>query len=409
MPDLSPIQTLCLAFCPLQPVVPDLSRDFISRLNLIHNDAEVQTMKERMTSISTLMAILLTLLGPSPSHAVEIYERYNGIRSLGMGGAYVTTVNDETALFSNPAGLGKVRDLFLTLVDPELHLSQDLTEIVDLENVGEIFKVQGLLDTLNQNKGKHFHAKAQLSPSIVLNNFGVGLLGQYAIDGEVDETGTTFDFHYTGDYMLSLGYNFRLFDGIIKLGFSGKLMDRTEVDQDFPATSTGLLLKDIASEGVGIATDVGIILTAPIRWLPSIGANVRDLGNTAFDLSDGMFYTTGTRRPATQMQKLDAGFALFPILGKGFRFTLTGEVHDIMTKDELEKKDIMRRVHGGIEINLRDFFFLRGGWNQKYYTAGLEFATERFQLQGATYGEDIGVPNAPREDRRYVAKFAVRF
>ena len=59
---------------------------------------------------------------PISSQAAEIYERYNGVRPLGMGGAYVTTVNDETAIYSNPAGQGKVRDLFLTLIDPEFHM-----------------------------------------------------------------------------------------------------------------------------------------------------------------------------------------------------------------------------------------------------------------------------------------------
>jgi hypothetical protein len=47
--------------------------------------------------------------------------------------------------------------------------------------------------------------------------------------------------------------------------------------------------------------------------------------------------------------------------------------------------------------------------NQRYWTAGLELASERFQLQFASYGEDIGPSGAPKEDRRWVGKMAIRF
>lgn len=47
--------------------------------------------------------------------------------------------------------------------------------------------------------------------------------------------------------------------------------------------------------------------------------------------------------------------------------------------------------------------------NQRYWTAGLEMALKNYQIQLATYGEEIGTATTHREDRRYVAKFAFRF
>jgi hypothetical protein len=58
---------------------------------------------------------------------------------------------------------------------------------------------------------------------------------------------------------------------------------------------------------------------------------------------------------------------------------------------------------------MSDFFFLRAGMNQRYWTGGFEISTQRFQIQGATYGEEIGTVTVPREDRRYIGKFAIRF
>jgi hypothetical protein len=47
--------------------------------------------------------------------------------------------------------------------------------------------------------------------------------------------------------------------------------------------------------------------------------------------------------------------------------------------------------------------------NQGYWTAGLELAVYNYQMQFATYGEEIGTKDTTKEDRRYVAKFSWRF
>ncbi len=345
----------------------------------------------------------------STAAAGEIYEFYNGARTMAMGGAYVTTVNDETAVFHNPGGLGRLRDPFFTAVDPEIDISANLTDFVRLNSVGKLTSIQGLLELLNRNPGKHFHSRYQLSPSIALPNFGIGMLVNWKFDGEVDPTGTDFKFRYQNDYAGAIAYNLRLWDGIVKIGLSGKLINRVEIETTAPADSTGLEVKDLASEGMGLGVDGALILTAPVRYLPSFGVVVRDIGHTAFTMTDGMLYQVGDRRPRKQEQKVDAGLSFSPILGKATRATLAVEIHDVMTGDEAERGDLMRRFHGGMEINIRDFFFLRGGYNQKFWTAGFEFASERFQLQGTAYGEDIGAPNNPREDRRYIGKFSLRF
>lgn len=358
----------------------------------------------------TFSAVLIALTGPvRTARAGEIYEFYNGARTLAMGGAYVTVVNDETAVFHNPGGLGKLRDPFFTIADPEIDVSANLTDFTRIDNIGDMISAQGLLDTLKTKPGKPFHARYQISPSLVLPNFGLGILAKYKFDAEVDETGTDFRLHYINDLAAAIAYNLRLFDGMVKLGFSGRLVNRVEADTTVPTTTTGLEIKNIAAEGMGLGVDGALILTAPIRYLPSIGAVVRDIGHTSFTMTDGMLHQTGERRPRVEKQKLDVGLSISPILGKRARATLTADIHDLMTEDEDEKEDLMRRFHGGMEINLSDFFFIRAGYNQKFWTAGFEFASERFQLQGTAYGEDIGTPNNPREDRRYVGKFSLRF
>ena len=356
-----------------------------------------------------LFAYVLVLCFAPYSQAGEIYEFYNGVRALGMGGAYVTTANDETAMYTNPAGLGKLRDVFITMADPEASFTQNITDFVPFGDILDVASAKGLVAIMQDQPGEHLHFHAQIGPRLVIPNFGFGILAKWESNVSADDPVSNITINYRNDYVATMAYNFRLFDGILKIGFNGKFIDRIEVrDRVIPASTTDLTFESIASEGTGISTDVGIIATAPVRLLPALGIVVRDAGNTKFDLTDGAIHKTSTR-PLEEKQKIDAGLSISPIFGKNVRATIAAEVHNVMTEDEEEAQDIMRRFHAGMELNVADFFFIRGGWHQKYYTAGFEFASARFQLQGATYGEDIGTPNNPREDRRVVGKFSLRF
>ena len=105
--------------------------------------------------------------------------------------------------------------------------------------------------------------------------------------------------------------------------------------------------------------------------------------------------------------------AIHPILDKRFRSTWTAEFRDVLATEEVsgvdDVEDPMRRFHAGVEFNYADALFFRGGWHQRYYTAGFELSIVNYQFQAATYGEEIGTADTPREDRRYVVKFAFRF
>jgi hypothetical protein len=72
-------------------------------LKTSHPSPDIRGMKWRL-------ALVILTLASVHAVAAERYEFYNGIRGLGMGGAQVAVVNDETSLMINPAGLGKLRD-----------------------------------------------------------------------------------------------------------------------------------------------------------------------------------------------------------------------------------------------------------------------------------------------------------
>ncbi len=340
--------------------------------------------------------------------AQERYEFYTGARQMGMGGATVAVVNDETALIHNPAALGKLRTKYLTLIDPEIHVGETSHQIIKDKDydITKTTDPQELMEILKVNPDKNFHQKVQLFPSLVFPNFGIGLLATYNYDARVDSTTNEYHLRYRNDYAVILGYNFRFFDGIMKLGFNAKYINRVEMNDVLPDTSTGLTWGGLVNEGTAISSDIGLMFTAPWQYLPTLALVWRDVGNTSYSMGGGMFYSDRPE-PDSVTQTLDVGVSLSPILGKYSRMQFVGEYRDALTFDDEE--DHQRRIHYGLEFNFFDRMFLRGGVNQRYWTAGLEVASLNMQFQAATYGEEIGVGGARREDRRYIFKFAMRF
>lgn len=340
------------------------------------------------------------------SHAGERHRFYTGARAMGMGGASVAVVNDETALMLNPAALGRLRDSYITIVDPEIELGSQTTGVMGT-GYPNLIKAQGVLDKAKSKPGQHVSGRMQVFPSLVVPNFGFGVFKKYEVNSEVNAANTAYSYHYTNDTAVVVGFNFRFWDGIIKLGTNMRVVDRAQIIEDnLDPTSTTLSNGDMQKSGVGIASDTGVIITAPVAWLPTIAGVLRDTGSTSYAFRNS-FLSSSANRPDPTGQTVDVGLAISPIFNPNFRSQWTVEYKDAM--NSAKEKDVMRRLHGGVEFNIADALFIRGGMNQKYWTAGLEIAMFNYQIQLASYGEDVGSDQASKEDRRYVMKFSFRF
>lgn len=353
-----------------------------------------------------LMQMIFLLTFALEVNAQERRSFYSGARCQAMGGACIAVTNDETALLVNPAALGKLRDFYGTVFDPEFEFGYHTQGFYTDKSFSNPYSLEDIAASLNQKREAHYHSKLQIFPSFVGRNFGIGLYGNYLLDAEMSADGSTINTYYRNDIAFVLGFNFRLFDGRMKLGFNTKLISRIEVDNPTLSAVGPLNYEAIASEGVGLSTDVGLILAAPWQYIPTLSAVVRDVGGTSFDQSSGVRMSTATR-PNLIKQDIDVAAAIFPIHTNSVRSAWTIEYRGLLTSQD--EPDKAKLLHGGLELNFGDVFFLRGGYNQRYWTAGMELASEHFQWQFATYGEEIGTVDKPTEDRRYTFKFAYRF
>jgi hypothetical protein len=381
-----------------------------SRFLIVSSQYESESAEELNMKIRILQVVIFlfaSVIEVNIASAKERFELFTGVRQMGMGGSSIGVVNDETSLLANPNGLGKLRDHIFTVIDPEMSLGDDFASYVaDGGNPLDYFELQGVIDALQDTQDQHLHSKIQIFPSAVFENFGIGLFKKYNYDGHSSADGNSIDFDYYDDTTLVLGYNFTFLKGRMKLGISGKYLNRGYASETLAMTSVDQDVKDYIKEGVGIGADIGLTLSVPWKWLPSLTAVLRDAGNTKCNISSGMFYDA-TEEPDSIPQTLDVAFSFFPIHGNQVRSSFTFEYRDV--ENAYEEEDTRRRMHAGWELNLYDSIFIRTGMNQRYWTAGLELATQNMQFQLATYGEDVGVDETPKEDRRFVFKFSLRF
>jgi hypothetical protein len=375
--------------------------------------------RSREFKIILVLKLLLTSVMVLSSFAMaasagfeERREFYKSLRYLGMGGAQVAVANDETAIAINPAGLGKLRDNYGTIFDPEVELNTKGITAYNSKAYTDPFSVKQVVNTMKSKVGSYYNSRAQVMPSFVAKNFGIAILQKYELNARATSA-TAVDTFYRNDLSLLMGYNLRLFEGRIKVGFTGKMISRIEVDeQGIDPTTQSLNIKSlgtagIAKAGTGFGFDTGILVTAPWKWLPTIGVVYRDVGGMAFTESLMKRLSTSTSNPATVSGDIDVGVALFPIESNNVRSTFAIEYRGLLT--QADQADKAKLIHLGYELNYADVVFFRAGYNQRYWTAGTELAAESFQLQIATYGEEIGTSSNPKEDRRWAFKLSFRF
>jgi hypothetical protein len=155
----------------------------------------------------------------------EVRHFMKGVRAMGMGGVSVATVNDETALFVNPSALGKIRDFYGTVFDPEYHFSESSSSLGTLFNP---FDPDEALRGVREKPGYQCYARGQLSPSIVMRNFGFGALARYESNYRLSENGNSYHYYHQSDWGGFAAINIRLWGGRIKIGGAAKVLARVE-------------------------------------------------------------------------------------------------------------------------------------------------------------------------------------
>lgn len=391
----------------------------IDQANPVDRSIAVDQLAElrRLTGVRRWVKILgrsgvsaLLVLGVSSVSVaqVDLGERYNyrGVRALGMGGAQIATVNDETALYVNPANLLRLRETITSVFDIEMEYSDNLYyPVYQRQPFSSPLNPSAVISSLDQAPGDPFHFRATLHPTFVTQYFGIGLIQSQTLSARVSQDRSSGEVFYRDDQGAYAGIAARLFSGHVKIGGSAKVISRIEMDQSFVLPADTSIAAN-ASSGSGLGYDAGVVITLPSVYHPTISLVARDIGGTQFDKN---FYNRRNTldNPAEQQQTVDLAIAMFPNHGEKQRSVVTYEISNLEAFQT--SSDKLRYSHLGYEFNYQDIMFFRAGMNQRHWTLGLEVASERSQLQIATYGEDMGPAGSSKTSRRYVFKWGYRF
>ena len=362
----------------------------------------------------------------------ELRRPFQGVRNLGMGNAGIALSFDENALFYNPAGLVGV-DAIIVGFPFLFEVSEDSVDIVN-----EISKLDGSSSTAEVVEllmGKRVHFRTLTNINVIMP-FGelVTLGGASGYELQLDlgvrnPVAIEIDFGLRVDRITNLGFGLPLARGRWLFGASIESVERCDIPLTTATIGTVLTnsnlsdvfgtcdfdnLKKAQTFNFGFQRRLESASALKMTW----GFTANNVGGLKFNRSDN------ETSPADQEPEFSTGLSWQPDWGP-FRWLFALDLRDLTMKHADDtycqtKKDtncIIKRLHFGTELGFfpidsgASTFAIRAGYNQGYFTHGLEFNPFIFarglNLQYAVYKTETGNKPGDRPDKRRV--FQVNF
>jgi hypothetical protein len=333
-------------------------------------------------------------------------------RALAMGNAFLSKVDDASAAFYNPAGLGTVRY-------PHLHLSNFSIEtnkgILSAATGGNITtaganitkatSLDGMRQILAKSPGTFAHSRMHALPNFTSRYFSFGYLVAKRTRAVVTSTtsATGFEFADRLDHGPYGALNISLFGGIFKAGASMIMLNRKELATTADPAATLVVSPNSYYRGTAIITTFGTRITLPIDLLPTFSATLHNGLKKKFS-STG----SGAGAPTTIASSLDGGFSITPQLGTATRLHLEADLKDIGGANP--GVSLTRRLLLGMELDFSRVFFFRVGYGDGFGSGGLGARTKKLEFDLTTYAVDTTASGyRGHEDRRFVLSISSGF
>ena len=379
-----------------------------------------------MLKFSAFLAILLTnVLAFAQAPDYSIHQDYISTRALGMGNAFIAVADDHNGLFYNPASLalrkkGRIHTFLRGGIDADYLTFADDLDAAD----GDATATGAVLD---QYAGDHLYARAPTLGAVwVRPRWGIGFI---PVDLSTEITpnrtaGTTLSVNAYLDTTLAYGYGRFVNWGKLKkqlaIGGTIKAIHRAYYSDVITAGSlaTGDEVFDLnkAAEGMTIDLDIGALYIPKIKskWMkkyfkPSFAAVLRNVGDYGFPMQFEVFNDENPSEPPDLQRRLDLGakFDLYKLWVFDPKFAV--DIKDIGHDNWNELKGF----HAGVELFWKMYNWWKGHWsvgvNQGYWTAGFGAKLGFFQLELASWGEEMGAGSEREESRRYILEMSLDF
>ncbi len=381
--------------------------------------------------------------------ADEIPTDWQGIRSTGMGDAFTAVGNDETAPFSNPAGLSRTRNprakaYVHKVAFPGLVVGGNDLAIsgVNKGKTKPLQLVPKLADSVKSNNKKTGYIEGQMYPSIIFGNRSSAtfLLGfpsrSFASIQQKDTTNfDTVNVRAQTTVGAVLGIASMSRGGTIGYGLSVRPNVRYSYEGNLPSKSVTLqeLKTEERTNGVrsaAVAGDVGMLITAGDFWLPTVGLSVRNIPTGCVEkyvnpVTGDLQTVCGVLRSGAPVgassdalldpTEVRLGIAITP------RFNLSGTRANIRISADawplpviiksksygITNINVNRLLHAGAELYFGNAFLqngigFRAGSNQGQLCYGASLKLIGIAFEYSYYGVDTGSSKVAKIESRHL-------
>lgn len=369
--------------------------------------------------------LIIVLILCSPAFALkEYYSISKSVRSLGMGGAFYGLSNDEYALFYNPAGLNFYEGGSQAMMSFNFHMAPSVlsavNKIMDRTGNNSDVGVDDIVNDLTEFQGQALYGGVAVFPYYLRKHFAIGLMltdlkTNIAILGR--ELDTSVDLTAISDSGLFIAYADNLFRKDLYYGFTIKGMLRAGGRKSYSvldiagASDFQVNLQELGGGGIGLDCDFGVIYDIPYKpygitsraslVLNNLFASKFDLVNLSeeFGLPPAL-----TRSVTLASHTVFPGiwwFDNFHFLLDFAEFKLGGESDPNLGA---RTGSFFKHMNWGVEAPMNGWFFVRLGFRQGYWTAGLGLSARFVKVDLATYQEELMSNPGKMGSRRYALR-----
>jgi len=365
---------------------------------------------------------------------------YKDPRIMGMGGANTAVGGYSTSIFSNPAGIIKIKKshgieaeilgLSVSASEKFQQFADDLSNSEDNEIINTLNKYSG--DAFNATVSNYtsfsYHAENDIAYSFGLLAAGdINFLphtnsgANGVLESHSRAYGGIFLASATKYHGLSSSFLGGALDGDLTIGVSAKYIKQKSYEAGLDLGEVTEHKDDIVKylqdtyevDNSGFAFDIGTLYEFNNKvWNPAVGLSVMNIGSLDFDAY------------GAQPLCVNLGASISPEISWSNSLKFSVDYTDLLNSQQARIRnynpdraqdqydnadigyDVMNHLRMGASLGLFDNSFimttLNAGLYKGAYTAGIDFQLTLLKLQFATYQEQLGSTLGQLEDRRYV-------